>query len=172
MRKLFTLFVAVTAMLGMAFGGVAFAAHGSTGPSGSHECSADNDDCDDQIDEDPVDEIDNDGDGAVDEDPPGDAADNPGEHHVTCGEGQDVGGLVTVYAAENGVEACNDSGDLPQGRIILTSDQGGYAAADGDPSNGAEGPDGWIRIDSDGTVSSCDGDGDSTAKSCEGLPLF
>lgn len=122
----------------------ALAGHGSSSPNGSHEDQA------------------------------------TGE--VTCGEGgNDVGPLGKLYVNERGVEFCSDDdqGVVPgdhaaDGRIIVTDDQGGYVAADGDPSNSEE-TDGWIRLDGDGfKACSTSGDpepedntGDSTAESCE-----
>lgn len=71
------------------------------------------------------------------------------DNQVACGSGTDVAG-VSVYAGPNGVEACNDDADLPaQGRIIATTDDGGYVAADGDADNPTEAQ-GWIRVDQSG----------------------
>ena len=71
------------------------------------------------------------------------------DNQVTCGTNNDVGG-TDVYAAENGVEVCSDSADLPiQGRIIATTDDGGYVAADGDGDNPEEAQ-GWARLDGSG----------------------
>ncbi len=87
----------------------------------------------------------------------------------SCGTGAPavVGHL---YVAANGAELCNDgSGALPaQGRIIATSDQGGYVTADGDRDNPA-GVDGFVRIDADGEVH-CDDDQakDSDATTLDG----
>jgi hypothetical protein len=57
---------------------------------------------------------------------------------------------AVVYAGANGVEVCTDRGPIPlQGRVILTTAQGGYFAADGDKDN--EGPlSGWFRLDRSG----------------------
>ena len=47
------------------------------------------------------------------------------ENTVTCGEGEDAGGLFTLYVADNGVEGCNDGDGFPiKGRIIATSEDG------------------------------------------------
>lgn len=133
MRKLFTLFIAVTAALGLALGGVAFA----DGPSGSTEHHED---------EEGNDVFTND---------------------VECdgGEATPVG---HVYAADNGVEVCNDGqgGEVTpvQGRIIVTNEDGGYIAADGDKDNVFAGDDtftGYIRIDGDGIH--CSGPDDTSA---------
>jgi hypothetical protein len=107
------------------------------------------DDLDGAVDEDPADD---DGDGAVDEDPPGDALDDPGENQVDCNKAtsEDVAG-VQVYAGSNGVEVCSDGGaaGLPEGRVIATTDDGGYVAGDGDGTNSAP-ADGYARLDGDG----------------------
>lgn len=71
------------------------------------------------------------------------------DNQVTCGTGTDVAG-ANVYAGSNGIEVCNDNADLPmQGRVIVTSDDGGYIAADGDADNAPEAQ-GWLRIDQGG----------------------
>ncbi|HEX9713894.1 MAG TPA: hypothetical protein VGB52_15235 [Actinomycetota bacterium] len=96
------------------------------------------------------------------------------ENNVTCGDGQDAG-VGRIYAGANGVEVCNDgSGALPlHGRIIVTSDDGGYVAADGDRDNAPEAQ-GWARVDGSGLRCGADdgsldathpGDGD-TADNC------
>lgn len=171
------------------------------GPSGSTECSVQDDDCDGAVDEDTgtatddndgdgrVDEdppgdvngdgnadddldgridedpADDDGDGAVNEDPPGDALDDPGENQVDCNEAtsEDVGG-VQVYAGDNGVEACSDGGaaGLPEGRVIATSDQGGYVAGDGDATNSAP-ANGYARLDGSGLHCGDETNQDATA---------
>jgi hypothetical protein len=121
------------------------------------------DDGDGRIDEDPADDdgdgavnedpADDDGDGAVDEDPVGDAADDPAENQVDCNEqtSTDVTGLAKLYAGANGVEVCADDGSqFPvDGRATVTTDQGGYAAIDGDNSNPAPG-NGYARLDQGG----------------------
>jgi len=79
-------------------------------------------------------------------------ADGTFDNDVQCGSGTatPVGGVV--YAGPNGAEVCNDGGTIPiQGRIIVTTDQGGYVAVDGDRDNpGAEQTKGWIRVDGSG----------------------
>jgi len=74
-------------------------------------------------------------------------------NNVKCGTGAGNTDtpVATVYAGTNGVEICNDGdGALPvQGRIIATTDQGGYIGADGDKDNMAP-ADGWARLDSNG----------------------
>jgi hypothetical protein len=71
------------------------------------------------------------------------------DNQVTCGSGVNTP-VATVYAGTNGVEVCNDSGPLPiQGRAIVTTEQGGYAAADGDSSNPGQAA-GWVRVDRSG----------------------
>lgn len=88
------------------------------------------------------------------------------ENQVDCNEesSTDVGGVVYVYAAENGVETCgDDTSSFPlDGRVIVTSDQGGYIAADGDASNSAP-LDGYVRVDSNGVHCGDEGNQDSTA---------
>lgn len=76
--------------------------------------------------------------------------DGSGSNNVTCGSGTSTPAGV-VYAGSNGAEVCNDGGGaVPlQGRIIATSDQGGYIAADGDKDNAAQAQ-GWIRVDGSG----------------------
>jgi hypothetical protein len=73
------------------------------------------------------------------------------DNNVSCGGGEATP-AGTIYAGDNGVEVCNDgSGALPlQGRIIATSDDGGYIAADGDRDNSPEQAQGWVRLDSGG----------------------
>jgi hypothetical protein len=85
------------------------------------------------------------------------------DNQVTCGSGEDVGGLFVLYAGANGAEACSAGGGLPvQGRIIATSEDGGYLAADGDADNAPEAQ-GWIRIDGGGVhCGAADGDLDAT----------
>lgn len=86
---------------------------------------------------------------------------------VQCdgGEATPVG---NVYVGDNGVEVCNEGDEevsVVQGRVIVTSDDGGYIAADGDKDNVFEGDDtltGYARINSDGTVQ-CSGEGDTSA---------
>jgi hypothetical protein len=72
------------------------------------------------------------------------------DNQVTCGAGTSTP-VGVVYAGQNGAEVCNDGrGAVPvQGRIIVTSDQGGYVAADGDADNAPEAQ-GWIRVDGNG----------------------
>jgi len=148
------------------------------GPSGSTECSLQDDDCDGLVDEDPVGDADadgnpdDDGDGTVDEDPPGDAADDPGENQVDCNEATstDVGGLAYVYAGANGVETCADAGQLPvDGRIFVTSDDGGYVAADGDADNPAP-ANGYARLDPGGVHCGDETNQDSTADQSTNTP--
>jgi hypothetical protein len=129
------------------------------------------DDLDGAIDEDPADDdgdgaidedvADDDGDGSVDEDPPGDAADDPEENQAVCADGQDVNG-IKVYADSGGAEACSDASETgPEGRIIVSSDQGGYVAADGDADN-PEPANGYARLDSDGLHCGDESNEDST----------
>jgi hypothetical protein len=118
------------------------------GPSGSDECHIQDDDCDGAIDEDSG-------------DPPGDALDDPGENQVACADGQDVNG-IKVYADSGGAEACSDASETgPEGRIIVSSDQGGYVAADGDADN-PEPANGYARLDSDGLHCGDESNEDST----------
>lgn len=72
------------------------------------------------------------------------------DNQVTCGAGTATP-VGVIYAGPNGVEVCNGgSGVIPlQGRVIATTDDGGYIAADGDADNPAEAR-GWIRVDSSG----------------------
>lgn len=72
------------------------------------------------------------------------------DNQVTCGSGTATP-VGVVYAQSNGVEVCNDgTGAVPlQGRIIVTNEQGGYVAADGDADNPGQGQ-GWIRVDGGG----------------------
>lgn len=121
------------------------------------------DDLDGRIDEDPADD---DGDGAVDEDPPGDALDDPAENQVDCNEqtSQDAGGLAFVYAGGNGAEVCaDDASEAPaDGRLIVTSDDGGYVGADGDNTN-SEPANGYARLDQSGPHCGDETNQDSTA---------
>lgn len=94
-------------------------------------------------------------------------SEDDGDNETTCAEGTSVdnpegGSLLTVYVDEGSIETCSDDGVPLDGRIIATMDDGGYVAADGDASN-PEQLQGWVRVDSDGSVS-CgpDGDHDST----------
>jgi hypothetical protein len=137
------------------------------GPSGSVECHVQDDDCDGAIDEDLPgdtngdDDPDDDGDGSVDEDPAGDALDDSGENQVACADGQDVNG-IKVYGDESGAEVCSDASETgPEGRIIVSGDQGGYVAADGDNTN-PEPVNGYARLDSDGLHCGDDSNQDST----------
>lgn len=136
------------------------------GPSGSRECHIADDDCDLRIDEDPIDGADNDGDGAVDEDPPGDAANDSGENQVDCNEAssRNIGGVAYVYAGANGAEVCGDgTSSLPiDGRAVVSTDQGGYAAADGDGSNTSP-INGYARVDRTGLHCGDENNQDSTA---------
>jgi hypothetical protein len=121
------------------------------------------DDLDGLVDEDAADD---DGDGSVDEDPVGDAADDAGENQVDCNEdtSEDVAG-AQLYVAENGAELCNEGGfaaPIVEGRIVATTDDGGYLAIDGDGSNTAP-ADGYIRLDQGGVY--C---GDATANQDSG----
>jgi hypothetical protein len=71
------------------------------------------------------------------------------DNQVTCGSGTRTPAGV-IYAGSNGAEVCNDGGVVPlQGRLIVTTDQGGYIAADGDGDNPAQGA-GWVRVDGGG----------------------
>lgn len=167
------------------------------GPSGSSECHLHDDDCDGQIDEDtggpeddddgdglidedPVDGEDNDGDGLVDEDPAdddgdglvdedpvGDATDD-GENEVTCGDGEDVAGVIVYTDGESSLEACNDGGNpaAPQGRVIATTQDGGYLAIDGDASNPAP-ANGYARVDEGGVHCGDANNQDATADQSE-----
>lgn len=87
-------------------------------------------------------------------------------NQVDCSEesSTDVGGVFYVYAAENGVEVCgDDTSSFPaDGRVIVTSDQGGYVAADGDASN-SDPLDGYIRVDGNGVHCGDENNQDSTA---------
>jgi hypothetical protein len=77
-------------------------------------------------------------------------ADGTFDNQVTCGSGTatPVGGVV--YAGANGAEVCNDGGTIPiHGRIIVTTDQGGYVAVDGDGDNPGQAA-GWVRADGSG----------------------
>jgi hypothetical protein len=72
------------------------------------------------------------------------------DNQVSCGSGTATPAGPVLYAGSNGVEVCNDSGPVPvQGRVIATTDQGGYVAADGDGNNPAQSA-GWVRVDSSG----------------------
>jgi hypothetical protein len=128
------------------------------------------DDLDGLVDEDPADD---DGDGLVDEDPVGDAADDPGENQVDCNEdaSQDVGGVTYLYVAENGVEGCADDGSqLPiDGRAAVTTDDGGYATADGDNSN-PEPINGYARVDQNGVHCGDEENQDSGADQSSNTP--
>jgi hypothetical protein len=155
-----------------ALAGTAFAA----GPSGSTECALADDDCDALVDEDPAGDADgdgnadDDGDGAVDEDAAGDAADDPGENQAVCSASSTgVNGVFQLYAGANGVEACADDGSsLPiDGRAFVTTDQGGYAAIDGDNTN-AEPANGYARVDQTGVHCGNPGNQDSTAEDQSG----
>ncbi len=120
------------------------------------------DDGDGRVDEDPADDdgdgrvdedvADDDGDGRIDEDPVGDAADDAGENQVNCNEqtSEDVAG-GQLYVGSNGAELCNEGGLAagPQGRVVATTDQGGYVAIDGDGSNPAP-ANGYARLDQSG----------------------
>jgi hypothetical protein len=171
MRRLCLLIVGVLAIC-LIPATTAFAA----GPSGSTECALADDDCDGAIDEDPAGDAngdlndDDDGDGAVDEDAAGDAADDPGENQVTCSaDSQDVGGVFHLSAGANGAEACaDDASALPiDGRLFATTDQGGYAAIDGDNSN-PEPANGYARIDQSGPHCGNLANQDSTAEDQSG----
>lgn len=167
MKKLWVVLAALFA-LALVSGGAALGA----GPSGSTECHVQDDDCDGAFDEDPVGDANNDGnpdddfDGRVDEDPPGDAADDPGENQVDCNEqtSQNVGGVAFVYAGSNGAELCADDGSqVPlDGRFIVTNEQGGYVAADGDNSNPPP-ANGYLRLDQGGAHCGDEFNQDSTA---------
>jgi hypothetical protein len=65
---------------------------------------------------------------------------------VKCKQGQATP-AGKVFVGPSGAEACSDDNQPPDGRIMLSSS--GYAAIDGDPSNGGE-ADGFVRIDSGG----------------------
>ena len=136
------------------------------GPSGSKECHLSDDDCDGRLDEDPADGADNDGDGRVDEDAAGDAADDPGENQVDCNESgsTNVGGVFFLYAGTNGVESCaDDASALPiDGHATVTTNQGGYAAIDGDNSNTAP-LNGYARLDPGGVHCGDETNQDSSA---------
>lgn len=138
----------------------------AAGPSGSTECHVSDDDCDGRIDEDPVDGVDNDGDGRVDEDPPGNTSAHPNKNQADCNESssQNVGGVFYLYAGSNGAETCADgtSGLPVDGRVIVTSDQGGYVSADGDADNSAP-ANGYLRVDGGGFHCGDDNNQDSTA---------
>jgi hypothetical protein len=131
----------------------------AAGPSGSTECHLADDDCDGAIDEDPAGDAngdglpDDDGDGLADEDAAGDAADDPGENQVNCNEqtSTSVAGVSYLYVGANGVEGCaDDTSALPvDGRATATTDQGGYAAIDGDNSNPGV-SNGYARVDQGG----------------------
>ena len=159
MRRAVLLLVVLLGALGMSAPALA-------GPSGSSECHVYDDDCDGRIDEDPANGIDDDGDGAVDEDPQGDTSAHPRKNQVDCDEGSstDVGGLFFLYAGSNGAEACaDDDSSLPiDGRVIATTEQGGYVAADGDNSN-PEPANGYVRIDGGLVHCGDDANQDSTA---------
>lgn len=72
------------------------------------------------------------------------------DNQVTCGSGTETPAAV-IYAGPNGVEVCNSGGPVPvQGRVIATTEQGGYIAADGDANNSPEQAQGWVRVDSNG----------------------
>jgi hypothetical protein len=165
MRRAAVLLIAVIGALGMS--GPALA----EGPSGSSECHLADDDCDGRIDEDPVNGIDDDGDGRVDEDPGGNASDHPRKNQVDCAEGSstDVGGLFFLYAGTNGAEACADDGSsLPiDGRAVVTTEQGGYAAVDGDNSN-PEPANGYVRVDGNLVHCGSEANQDSTAQDQSG----
>lgn len=69
-----------------------------------------------------------------------------------------------VYAGDDGIEICNDDDATPvQGRIIVTSDQGGYIAVDGDSSSGQV-LGGYVRIDGNGLHCSSGDQEDSTTE--------
>jgi hypothetical protein len=71
------------------------------------------------------------------------------DNQVSCGNGTDTP-AATLYAGTNGVEVCNDGAVVPvQGRVIATTDDGGYVAADGDNNNPGQAA-GWARVDSSG----------------------
>ncbi len=84
--------------------------------------------------------------------PSGSHEENPDgtyDNQVTCGSGTRTPAGV-VYAGSNGAEVCNDGGAVPvEGRVIATTDQGGYVAADGDGNNSGQAA-GWARVDSSG----------------------
>ena len=63
-------------------------------------------------------------------------AENEG-NQVTCGASPiEAPNGVTVGASATGIETCSDSADAPiQGRVIVSSDNGGYIAVDGDADN-------------------------------------
>jgi len=73
------------------------------------------------------------------------------DNQVQCGSGTATPAGM-IYAGSNGVEVCSDgSSVLPlQGRIIATTEQGGYVAADGDASNEPAQAKGWVRVDGNG----------------------
>jgi hypothetical protein len=87
--------------------------------------------------------------------PSGSTEGGPGSssyNNVSCGSGTSVAGVV-LYAGANGAEVCND-GKSPvpvQGRVIASTDQGGYIAADGDKDNTQNAYlQGYLRIDRNG----------------------
>lgn len=71
---------------------------------------------------------------------------------VKCRKGTSTPVVGVVYAGTNGAEVCNDGrAVIPlRGRIIVTTQQGGYVAVDGDKRNDPAQAQGWIRIDGKG----------------------
>lgn len=99
------------------------------------------------------------------EGPSGSTEDNKRE--VKCGEGTDTP-AGRMYAGANGVEACSDSGEAPDGRIIVDF-SGQYASVDGDPTNG-ENANGFIRLDPSGPSCGNDQNYDSSKGAGGGCP--
>jgi hypothetical protein len=79
----------------------------------------------------------------------GPSGSNEDNNQVSCRKGTRTPAGV-VYVGTNGAEVCNDRGVVPiQGRVIVTTAQGGYVAADGDRNNPGQSA-GWARVDRKG----------------------
>ena len=89
-------------------------------------------------------------------------------NNVRCGKGTKVD-RMTIYAASNGVEFCNDGGRMPvQGRAMVDVRRQ-YVAADGDRNNA--GPlTGYARIDKSGVHCSDGRDQDAAHSRTAGKP--
>lgn len=89
-------------------------------------------------------------------------------NNVRCGKGTKVD-RMTIYAASNGAEFCNDGGAMPvQGRAIVDLRKQ-YVAADGDRNNA--GPlTGYARVDRSGPHCSDGRDQDAAHSRTGGQP--
>ena len=91
-------------------------------------------------------------------------------NEVQCGAGTEVQDGITVYAGANGVETCSDSdASAIQGRIIVSNENGGYIAIDGDADNAQHDDSltGYIKVSAEGQGCGPDGGGDASDAGAE-----